>query len=169
MEKENGKSIPSISKKIENKVNGLIGWKEIESWKCIKCGTCCIDTEISFVPYEYTNFPKKYVKWENNIPYLRRGKLCPFQKDKLCTIHKQKPYLCRIYPFHIRWSYNSEIEKEKSEFVFNKFKLYVFIDGKCNGVNKGKAIKGIILDKVKDYLKNICILFHKDFEEITKE
>ncbi|MFX1450464.1 MAG: YkgJ family cysteine cluster protein [Promethearchaeota archaeon] len=75
---------------------------------CIKCGNCCLDTEMMLSNDDITNIINK-VKPKNKFYEEKDGYLylinyenrCIFFNvlDKKCTIHRYRPRGCRLYPF----------------------------------------------------------------------
>jgi len=92
----------------------------VELELCGKCGKCCkisspihiADEEIAFYNQFFgMSFPKHIIhkdgKW-----YLKNTKPCEFLKDNKCSIYKQRPEICRSYPFNAKVSKGFQVDKE---------------------------------------------------------
>jgi Fe-S-cluster containining protein len=81
---------------------------------CIECGACChgfggtyvsnddIKTISKFINCDPDTFLKKYCTRSGSKYVLIQGQdnnCIFFDKEKQCTIHPVKPYMCRAWPF----------------------------------------------------------------------
>lgn len=91
----------------------------IFSYSCHGCGRCCHYKRIQVNPYEILRlarhhsvtageFIRNYL--ENDGPYLRNGDdgACIFLDGKGCSVHADRPLVCRLYPLGRRLDANGE-------------------------------------------------------------
>jgi len=84
------------------------------SWKCIRCGRCCGDTEehvrrILLTPLEAGRIASitgleicRFLRRTRNKPYeyeMRKVHSKCFFYNGRCTIYRARPLVCRFYPF----------------------------------------------------------------------
>lgn len=118
---------------------------------CIKCGNCCLDTEMMLSNEDILRILSK-AKPKYEFYYEKDGFLylanyenrCIFYNasDKKCTIHRYRPQGCRLYPF-----------------VYDNGKCVV--DKDCLNRENIKFIKKRKSKKVKKFVK----LLEKECEE----
>lgn len=78
-----------------------------KKFKCKLCGDCCYQ-KIPVVGKEVNN--KKFTLKEeedkknvyNKFYFGKKNEQCEFQKNNCCSIYKERPNACRVYPFVIR-------------------------------------------------------------------
>ena len=56
-----------------------------------------------------------------------------------CTIYPERPFVCRLYPFHVRLSPLKDAGDERKALYEceDGLRLYVYVDAQCEGVNSG--------------------------------
>lgn len=60
-----------------------------------------------------------------------------------CIIYFERPYVCRMYPFHV--STQSLGHGEEGLYVDESgLKLYIYIDATCNGVGYGGSVANML-------------------------
>jgi len=60
-----------------------------------------------------------------------------------CSIYFERPFVCRMYPFHV--SQRPLGGGEEASYVDGDgVKLYVYVDASCRGVGYGKPITSLI-------------------------
>jgi Fe-S-cluster containining protein len=72
--------------------------------ECENCGHCCRDSErialnSSDLPKLNTIDNKKFVTTDKDGFCIKQDKGCPYHQDSGCKIYKNRPYVCRLYPF----------------------------------------------------------------------
>jgi Fe-S-cluster containining protein len=141
------------SKKSNCTKNNQIEFREIEfyfpsniKWSCIKCGTCCGDTENQIRRVLLTEKDikriqklgyKDFFNHANKDVFLgimkkKKGK-CIFYGENGCKIYKERALLCHMYPFWI----------ERKDDIF-----FIKVSEQCPGLNKGKIL-------LKDFYKTL--------------
>ena len=97
------------------------------SFPCKKCAKCCSMLEIedwtgiSLFPWEKHLFPENQIipslglgdhpddpKFKT-ILYTYNASGCTYLTEKQCTIHHQRPLICRSYPFRVKRQGNKNI------------------------------------------------------------
>ncbi len=96
-------------------------------WECQKCMLCCKENK------EVIEKAFKVKSIDNH---------CPFLKDNKCEREKNKPLICKLYPFF------PGVNKDKTRISFAIGNLQIF--SSCPGVGKGKKIS-----ENKELLKKI--------------
>ncbi len=75
---------------------------------CIKCGNCCLDTEMNLSNQDILKIFTKinpefdfYYEKDGFLYLMNDNNQCIFYyaPDKKCTIHRYRPQGCRLYPF----------------------------------------------------------------------
>ncbi len=115
---------------------------------CLRCGICCGDTNqkqrhillisseaerISALVRQPTS--RFSVEIEGRAPYLfemkktQADQKCIFLENNKCRIYKERPIICRFYPFELRVSMN-----EKPRFLYTN---------ECPGIGKGRFLSEI--------------------------
>ena len=100
------------------------------SFRCTQCGKCCTTGGVNAVmisPFDLFRIAKylnkqpaevaqQYCTWyvgsNSHIPIIvlkMKNNVCPFLKDSQCSIQKQKPTVCALYPLGRYSSVNGEI------------------------------------------------------------
>ncbi|MGQ9478877.1 MAG: YkgJ family cysteine cluster protein [Thermoproteota archaeon] len=118
-------------------------------FRCRLCGEKCCglqpelsEEEVSRIITMFPSF-KPYFSPEGRVILLNEKGFCPFLKNGLCSIHKFKPALCRIYPFY-------PVDKRllqpfglpsDAEIIRHNGVEYVFVfDESCPGVGEGDPV-----------------------------
>tara|TARA_R110002012_G_scaffold320402_2_gene543947 strand:+ start:56634 stop:57329 length:696 start_codon:yes stop_codon:yes gene_type:complete len=115
------------------------------SYQCHACNKCCHGKGIQVNPYETmrlsshlkittTQFRHYYLKGQF-LKHKENSKACIFLGTKGCTVHKDRPQVCRLYPL-------GRFRRDSGEEVFTE----LFPHPESKGVYGDSA-------KVKDYLK----------------
>ncbi|MCK5517663.1 MAG: YkgJ family cysteine cluster protein, partial [Desulfobulbaceae bacterium] len=79
------------------------------SFECKACGICCHDKEIQMNPYEIVRladhlkigtaeFLEKYITPGEPFLLFLENSACVFLTDKGCSVHPDRPLVCRLYP-----------------------------------------------------------------------
>jgi len=90
---------------LDKKLSGY--FNEYQEFICCKagCSDCCekgdypiSDIELGYLMKGYSALenPDK-IRVQNNIKRMQRGEACPFLLDKLCSVYKYRPIVCRIH------------------------------------------------------------------------
>ena len=87
------------------------------TFKCSRCGMCCqhynlvelFDEDIEKV-LSLGFEPEHFIQHKSGAAHIRRSENgdCIFFKDKGCTIHEKKPFICRLYPISLQSMLNRE-------------------------------------------------------------
>ena len=141
-------------------------------FKCKKCGQCCdqysftiSENELNFIrqkidekEYSTEPYPEKFY-----LPYEIKftSDFCPFYKDKLCSVYKNRFSTCRIYPF---------------DFIVTPDKEYIIDLVKCSGVskNEGEEINETYINQLfndinkydPNFIKNKTKFLHLKIENL---
>ncbi|AIY91021.1 YkgJ family cysteine cluster protein [Geoglobus acetivorans] len=120
----------------------LAPYSEFRRWRCIHCGYCCREYDIS-LGYEDERILRKFgsvFSYGKIGVYLkRRNSKCIFRKNR-CKIYRFRPVACRKYPFYIRNSGD-----KRSEFMYNGKRYYILVDRNCRGLGMGEDIEKAIV------------------------
>ncbi len=124
-----------------------VPWKEVRTWRCIRCGKCCNIFSIPLTLGEAFNITRKYgpVVVNKGGKFLLISKFngdCIFLERRngraYCTIYPERPFVCRIYPFYIKL--RPLRKSKKSEALYeceDGLEVYVYLDMTCEGIEKG--------------------------------
>ncbi len=120
-------------------------------FRCVKCGLCCGDTKaktrhIILLKSEADQISKTMLqpisqfatKIEGREPYIyemrkRENGKCVYLQNNRCNIYKNRPLICRFYPFELS-SYGG-----KYSFQFTE---------ECSGINKGRILRETYFRKI---------------------
>jgi len=126
-------------------------WRKVSSWACVRCGDCCKRFLVVLTPSEALNLARKY-----ELPMVARGAkyLMPCKADgsclflveeggvATCAIYFERPFVCRMYPFHV--SRRDGGGKEALYVDHDGTELYVYVDVTCRGVGSGTPVKSLV-------------------------
>jgi len=129
-----------------------VPWRQVSSWACIRCGECCRRFLVTLTPGEAMNLARKY-----GIPMVARGVKyimpckadgsCLFLEEEdgvaVCTIYFERPYVCRMYPFHVS---RRDLGGGDDALYVDRdgLKLYVYVDVTCRGVGRGRPVRSLV-------------------------
>ncbi|MCX8204832.1 MAG: YkgJ family cysteine cluster protein [Candidatus Nezhaarchaeota archaeon] len=129
-----------------------VPWRRVPSWACIRCGGCCRHFLVTLTPGEALNLTRKYgipmlIKGVKYIMPCKADGSCVFLAEDngaaRCTIYFERPYVCRMYPFHV----SQRDLGGGSEAIYvdrDGTGLYVYVDVACRGVGRGVPIEKLI-------------------------
>jgi len=125
-----------------------VPWRRVDSWACIRCGDCCRRFLVTLTPGEAYNLTRKYGIYvvQRGTKYVMPCKAdgsCIFLEESeggcWCAIYFERPYVCRMYPFHVsRRDLGGGDEALYVDRDGEKF--YVYVDTTCRGVGRGAPI-----------------------------
>jgi len=130
-----------------------IGWREAETWRCMRCGYCCKAFAIPLKFIEALELTRRYGPVAMQIGekyYLvkRNDGSCIFLRYNgpiaYCQIYLERPGCCRLYPFHITKKPLKGEGVKNAKIKINGTTLYLYVDAACPGVGVGYPIKNII-------------------------
>lgn len=113
-------------------------------WKCVRCATCCGDTEkrarhvlilaseaqaiAAGTGMHIEEFARRL---ENSKPYRfevrKNNNKCMFLSSVSCSIYSKRPLVCRFYPFLLKRSESGTLEFELPEH-------------ECQGIGRGRKL-----------------------------
>ncbi len=122
----------------------LIPWKFFRTWECISCGVCCKKYIVGLSKEEALRLIKKYGKHtvilKGKRYFIRKiNGTCIFQVGNLCSIQREKPLACRLWPFFISKKPLKDRDRLLAEFEYKNQVFYVYVDPFCRGLNRGKT------------------------------
>ncbi|RLF16820.1 MAG: YkgJ family cysteine cluster protein [Thermoprotei archaeon] len=138
-----------------------IPWRLVRSWKCIRCGRCCIVYSVPLTIKEAINLTRKY----GNVVIERSGKQILRSKpnsecifllwrggEAFCKIYFERPLVCKLYPLYIRLVPLLEAgPPQLAEYICaDGLVLYVYVDALCPGVNRQGFPIEFIVSKTVD-------------------
>lgn len=121
-------------------------------FKCERCGICCGDTRdkvrlILLLKIEARTISQKTLmgvsefseQIEGFEPYVYAMKKteegrCIFMRDKLCSIYRVRPLICRFYPFQLQG-----LSTDRYGFTYTN---------ECPGIGKGTYLKRKFFEKM---------------------
>jgi len=133
---------PSLSYAVSRKEE--MAYPDNLRWKCVRCATCCGDTEkrtrhVLILASEAraiaaeTGMRIQEFAWrlENSKPYefeiRKKNNRCVFLDGVSCSIYSKRPLICRLYPFVMKRSESGTIEFELPE-------------RECQGIGSGRKL-----------------------------
>jgi len=133
---------PRISYAASTKEN--VAYPDNLRWKCVRCATCCGDTEkhtrhvlilaseARAIAVETGTRTEEFAqRLENCEPYMfeirKKNDRCVFLDGVSCSIYSKRPLICRFYPFVM----------ERSESGTLEFKLP---EHECHGIGRGRKL-----------------------------
>ena len=91
--------------------SALVPWGEVSSWSCKACGNCCVGYRVPLKMDEMVRITNQYgqnvLQYGLGKAYLRNQSngRCTFQRPLMgrwiCTLQRQKPTACRLFPFRL--------------------------------------------------------------------
>lgn len=123
---------------------------EDTKWECQKCRECC-----------KTN--KEIIQKIFNVKSSKDE--CPFLKDNNCQLEKNKPLICRLYPFF------PGIKGKLISFAIGY--LTIFIG--CQGLGKGKKVSEnkVLLKQIdknaNDLMDRMSLKSHGKIKDVFEE
>lgn len=142
-----------------------IPWREIESWRCVRCGNCCT-FKVNLSPYEYTKilscWPKSIeLDWLAGPSIKKIGRRCVFYNTYGCCNLQSflmKPLACKVWPFEVHIGPQSSNDK-RARFYFENREYYVYLNPEaksvCHGIGKGNPDElPYIINEVLKMYKN---------------
>jgi len=133
---------PRLSYAVSRKEN--ISYPDNLRWKCVRCATCCGDTEkrtrhvlilaseARAIAAETGMRIEEFAqRLENSKPYefevRKNNKRCVFLDGVSCSIYSRRPLICKFYPFVMKRSESGTIEFELPEH-------------ECQGIGLGRKL-----------------------------
>jgi len=137
-----GMTKPRLGYAVSKKEN--IAYPDNLRWKCVRCATCCGDTEkrarhvlilaseaqaiAAGTGMRIEEFARRL---ENSKPYefevRKNNNRCMFLNGVSCSIYSKRPLICRFYPFLLKRSESGTLEFELPEH-------------ECPGVGRGRKL-----------------------------
>ncbi|MFQ6087705.1 MAG: YkgJ family cysteine cluster protein [Candidatus Methanofastidiosia archaeon] len=139
---------------------------ENQGFECIECGECCRER---WVPLTLRDIKRLSGKRDISEFTMIFGKMlvlerriwdngCVFLKGNLCSVHKIKPIICRLYPIVMS---KKPLLKENISYFKDEEEIFLYIDTSCEGVSRGKRLS---LEKILRECQRL-----KDDMEKTRE
>ncbi len=131
---------------------------------------CCRVFKVPILPHEALWLIRRY---GNGVAYFSPEKRkyylakkpngsCVFLDESVypvrCTIHFEKPFTCRLWPFHITRKPISNLEKEYAEFQYRDETYYVYLNSSCQGIGYGYPLPAVIPRYIELWLKKEKLL-----------
>jgi len=133
---------PRVSYAVSRRRN--VAYPDNLRWKCVRCATCCGDTEkrtrhVLILASEAqtiaaeTGMPiKEFSQRVRNFkPYefeiRKKNNRCVFLDGVSCSIYSKRPLICRFYPFVMKRSESGTLEFELPE-------------QECQGIGRGRKL-----------------------------
>ena len=157
-----------------------IPWREIKSWRCVRCGNCCTQgLKVNLRTYEYSkllNFWPESIQigWPGD-PFLKKiNRRCVFyNKYGLCSLQQfnLKPFACKVWPFVVYLEPKSN-DSDGARFYFENNQYFVYLNpcasSLCHGLDRGNPkelpyIINEILNVYKNPLRNQHYTSSKNF------
>ena len=132
-------------------------------FKCKCCGECC-NQRIPVIGKEVGNsiFNLKPQPAKENIYskyyFGENGVNCEFMKENKCTIHKQRPAACRLYPFGIKMK---RMEGKCLEIIAR--------DLSCPGWDEASGNEHMSKEECLVYVKAANLIFNDISKRIGKK
>lgn len=125
-----------------------IGLDESFTFHCTQCGKCCIHRDdilltakdVFRIARKFQVSPKElieqycetYIGRDSRLPVVRlkpsgRVQRCPLLKDRKCSVHDVKPYVCAMFPIGRGLS----IQEGKTEHLSKTEIKYIFVNPGC--------------------------------------
>jgi len=137
-----GVAKPRLSYAVSEKEN--IAYPDNLRWKCVRCATCCGDTnkrlrhvlilasEAQAIAAETGMRIEEFAhRLGNSRPYefelRKKNSRCMFLNGVSCSIYSKRPLICRFYPFVLEQSKRGMLEFELPEH-------------ECQGVGRGRKL-----------------------------
>jgi len=152
-----------------NKGHRYVPWRLVRSWRCIRCGRCCIVYSVPLLKSEVVNLTRKY----GEVVVIRGGKYILKSKPNseciflswingkaYCRIYFERPLVCRLYPLYIRLiPLPNAGPPQLAEYTCNDgLTLYVYVDALCPGTNKrGFPIEFVVSQTVSIWRSELGI------------
>lgn len=133
-----------------------VPWRDVLSWRCIRCGKCCRIFSVPLTLAEALNIARKYgpfvVSRNNKLVLISKPNgdcifLERYGNIAYCTIYPERPFVCRIYPFYVKLSplKSGSSSKEALYVCDDGFEVYVYLDALCEGIDRGGyPVKGLV-------------------------
>ncbi len=124
----------------------FVPWRQISSWHCSSCGSCCRDYSVVLNFAEWLqiaqNFGSQATVAGGDKLFIKRvddGRctfLCQFNGTYLCALQGMKPNACKIWPFKVL-SEPRYGDPNLAALDFAGKKLYIYADSSCTGLRYG--------------------------------
>lgn len=138
-----------------------IPWRQIESWNCLACGSCCKGYEVVLDFPEWINIVKDY-----GVNYTQSGISKLFLKHKadgtciflyndyggpLCSLQHMKPMACKLWPFKIsdRPKYGKPNE---AAYRIGERSLFVYVEPSCVGIRFGNPSREFVSATLPEFV-----------------
>lgn len=127
---------------------------EHQQFECVQCGECCRSRNVPVTMEDikrlsgYGDPGEFLVIFDERKLVLERRKWdfgCVFLDDTRCTVQKEKPLVCQLYPVCI--SDKPLIDTGEPVHLKDGMDMYVYVDCSCKGVGRGKKLD---LEKIKE-------------------
>jgi len=142
----------------------------VESWSCVRCGSCCIGTTVQLTTNEWLRLTQLYgfgiIGQDITGFYLRKTIndqclfLCRSSNDWMCGLQHIKPLACKLWPFRI-CSTPRFGKTDEAYFKYGKEGLYVYAYPQCPGITLGKPSNLFTYRILPEFL-NIRLGFQKE-------
>ncbi|KYC51877.1 MAG: Flagellin N-methylase [Candidatus Methanofastidiosum methylothiophilum] len=133
-----------------------------QNYKCKQCGECCKVRGVPLTLFDIERIEKIADKdfavydisrkifaiekriWDNG---------CVFLDDVNCSIHKDKPLICRLFPLGV--FYKPISESDEPYILKNGEKAYIYVDISCPGI--GEEGEPFEIEKILELCQRIKI------------
>ena len=140
----------------------LIPWRKVKDWHCLNCGRCCFIFDIPIDSLDYHQIITKYgynsIRTINDEWFLQRwdNYKCLFLEEKknggFCTIHEDRPYTCRVFPFVIRR--NTDYGNlEFASLFYKKETFCVYLTAECPGIVLGEPSETFKTKTIPEFME----------------
>jgi len=140
----------------------FIPWKNVESWRCIRCGNCCRLYSVVIDFPEWLRIVKNYgventASGIDKLFIKRRGDgSCAFLNNgsdrHFCDLQHMKPKACQLWPFKIldepKFGHD-----DNAAYSIGGNTLFVYVDSNCNGLKYGVPTPEFAYLTVKEFVE----------------
>lgn len=120
---------------------------ENQRFQCLQCGECCRSRNVPVTMEDIKRLskvkdPKEFlVIFDERKLVLDRREWdagCVFLDDQCCSVQKEKPVICRLYPVCV--SDKRLIEGGEPVRLKDGTDMYVYVDSSCKGIGEGEQL-----------------------------
>jgi hypothetical protein len=124
----------------------FVPWRQIHSWRCRGCGSCCKDYSVVLNFAEWMQITQMFGGQTTiaaadkffiaKTPEGSCSFLCRKAGNYGCALQAMKPNACKIWPFKIL-AEPKYGQPQQAAFTFAGRQLYVYGDSNCSGLTYG--------------------------------
>ncbi len=120
---------------------------ENQRFRCLQCGECCRTRSVPLTMEDIKRLskykdPKDFVLIYNERKLVLERRVwdagCVFLYDTDCTVQKDKPLVCQLYPACV--SDKPLLRENKSFELPDGTNMFVYVDISCKGVGHGEPL-----------------------------